>query len=125
MKTTCPYLATHAILTVTEYFSNKRSKKILVFMHRVKICSDVPSIFANKFSHSSPRYPTNFSNNNFALPKYLSHKSKYKISIRDLSLWNKALSNAEKELRETSLFKTKSKSKLLKIDGEVKYFRMI
>ena len=63
-------------------------------MHRVKICSDVPSIFANKL----PILPItrNFSKNNVALRKYLSHKSKYKISIRGPSL----LSSNEKELQE-------------------------
>ena len=72
----------------------------LVFMHRVKTCSDVSSIFANKFIYPSHRYPTNFSKNNFALPKYPSQKSKYKISIRGPSLWNKVLSNTEKELQK-------------------------
>ena len=42
-------------------------QKITVFMPRVKTCSDVPSIFANRFCH---RYPTIFSKNNVALPKY-------------------------------------------------------
>ena len=77
----------------------------LVFMHRVKTCSDVPSIFASKFVYPSHSYPTNFSKNNFALPKYLSEKSKYKISIRGPSHWNKVLSNIEKELQKTSLYK--------------------
>ena len=85
-------------------------------MHRIKTCGDVPSIFANKFTYTSHTYSTNFSKNNFALPKYLSHKSKYKISIRGPSLWNKVLSNAEKKLPETSLFKAKLKLKLLKMD---------
>ena len=85
-------------------------------MHRAKTCSDVPSIFENKFTCPFDRYPTNFSKSNFALPKYLSHKSKCKISIRGFSLWNKVLSNTEKELQGTSLFKGKLKSKLLKIN---------
>ena len=58
-------------------------------MHHVKICSDVPSIFVNKFTYPSHRYPKNFSKSNFTLPKYQSHKSKYKISIRGPSLCNK------------------------------------
>ena len=58
-------------------------QKILVFIHRVKTFSDVPSIFANKLSYSSHRYPTDFSYNKFALPKYVTNKSKYKISITD------------------------------------------
>ena len=64
-------------------------QKILVFMHRVKTCSDVPSIFTNKFIYPSYRYPTNFSQNNVTLPKYLSHESKYKISIWGPSLRKK------------------------------------
>ena len=91
-------------------------------MHRVKTFSDMPSIFANKFTYPSHKYPIHFSKNKFALPKYLSHKSKYKISVRGPSLWNKVLSNTEKELQETSLFKAKLKSEFLKVDDEVKYF---
>ena len=94
-------------------------------MHRVKTFSDIPSIFANKFTYPSHKYPTHFSESNFALPKYLSHKSKYKISVRGPSLWNKVLSSTEKELQETSLFKAKLKSEFLKVDDEVKYFRII
>ena len=90
-------------------------QKIILFLHRVKTCSDVTSIFANKFTYLSHKYPTNFSKNKFALPKYLSHKSKYKISIIRSSLWNKVLPSTEKELQETSLFKAK-------MDDEVKYF---
>ena len=90
-------------------------------MHRVKICSDAPSI-ANKFTYPSHRCPTNFKKNNFALPKYLSQTSKHKISDRGPSLWKKVLSSTEKELQETSLFKAKLKLKLLRADHEVKYF---
>lgn len=57
-------------------------QKILVFMHRVKSYSDVPSTFANKFTYLSHRYSKNFFKNSFALPKYLNHKSRYKISVR-------------------------------------------
>ena len=73
-------------------------KKILVFMHCAKTCSDLPSVFANKFTYFSHRYPTSVSKNTFPLPKYLSHKSKYKISVRGPSLWNKFQSSTEKEL---------------------------
>ena len=45
-------------------------KKILVFMHRVKTCSDVPSSSGDKFTCPSHRYPTNFLKNNYGLPKY-------------------------------------------------------
>ena len=65
-------------------------------MHRVETCSNVPTISGNKFTYPSHRYPANFSKNNFALPNY--HKSKYKISIRGHSLWDKVVPNAEKEL---------------------------
>lgn len=51
-------------------------RKILVSMHLIKACSDIPNIFGNKFTYPFHRYPTNFSKNNFALSKYLSHKSK-------------------------------------------------
>ena len=75
-------------------------------MYRVKTCGDVPCIFANKFTHLSHIHPTNLSKSNFPLPKYLSHKSKYKMSIRGLALWNKVLSSVKKKLQESSLFKT-------------------
>ena len=97
-------------------------QKILVIMHHVETCSDVPSIFPNRL----PILPIDTQHisekNNFAIPKYLSHKSKYKISIRGSLLWNKVLSSTEKELQETSLFKAKLKSNLLKMDDKVKYF---
>ena len=53
-------------------------QKVLVFIHRIKTCSDVPSIFANNFTYPSHRYPTNFSKNNFAIPKYL------KVTIQNI-----------------------------------------
>ena len=67
-------------------------------MDCVKTCSDVHDIFANKFIYPSQRYQTNFLKNNFALPKYLSHKSNCKIYIKSPSLWNKAMLNTEKDL---------------------------
>ena len=91
-------------------------------MHCVKTCSDVTSIFANTLIYPSYRYPSNFSKSNFAFPKYLSHKSRYKISIRCPSLWKNILSSTEKKLQEPSLLKAKWISKLLKMDDEVKYF---
>ena len=39
-------------------------------MHRVKTCSNVPSISGDKFTYPSHRYPTNFLKNNYGLPKY-------------------------------------------------------
>ena len=69
-------------------------QNILVFMPHVKTCSNnVTSIFANTFTYPSHRYPINFWKNNFPLAKYLTHKSKYKISIRCPSLWNNVLSS--------------------------------
>ena len=60
--------------------------RLEMILHSFKALSDVPSISANKFTYTSHRYPTNFSKNDFSLPKYLSHRSKYKISVRGPSL---------------------------------------
>ena len=103
------------------FFKNSFQKS-LVFLHGFKARGDIPNSFANKFTYPSNRYPTNFSKNNFALPKYLRHKSKYKISITGPLLWSKFLSNTEKELQEPSLLKAKLKSKLLNVDDEVTNF---
>ena len=78
-----------------------------------KTCSDVPSIFAKKITYPSHRYPANSSKNHFALTKYLSHKSKYKIRIRSPLFRNQVLLNTEKELQEISLFKAILKLKHL------------
>ena len=117
LRITKPLMSSLRVLNVLQI----NIQKIIVFMHRVKTCRDVPSIFANNFTYHFHKYPTNFSKTNFALPKYLRKKSKYKLAIRGLSLWNKVLLSTEKELQETSLFKAKLKSTLLKMDDEVKY----
>ena len=87
-------------------------------MDPVKFFSDVSGIFRNKIYLSFP--PKKFLKNNFLLPKYLIRKSKYKISIRVSSLWNKDLSSTEKERQEPHLFKRKLISKLLKMNDKVK-----
>ena len=91
-------------------------------MHRDKTCSDIPTIVAYKSAYSSNKFPspTNFLKNKFVLT--IKSQIKNKISIRDPSLWNKVLSSTEKELQEPSLLKVKLKSKLLKMNVELKYF---
>ena len=82
-------------------------------MDPVNIFSDVSGIFRNKIYLSFP--PKKFLKNNFLI-----RKSKYKISIRVSSLWNKVLWSTEKERQEPHLFKRKLISKLLKMNDKVK-----
>lgn len=46
-----------SVLTVLQ----RNIHKTLVFMHRVKTCSDIPNIFANTFACPFHIYPTYFS----------------------------------------------------------------
>ena len=49
-------------------------------------------------------------------------RTKYRISVKGAALWNKFLTESEKEIENLSLFKSKRKSKLLSYESEVIFF---
>ena len=75
--------------------------------------------FITTFKMPSHSYPTRFSNVNYSKPKtsYAKVGSGYSPAI-----WNNAVTNAEKELQSSSLFKSKLKTKLLDFENEVTFF---
>ena len=56
----------------------------------------VPSIFLTKLCKLSHAYPTNISAHNVSVLALKLKKSKYRVSIRGLLLWNNILIAAEK-----------------------------
>ena len=86
-------------------------------MHEIK-SEPAPPVFLPKFQKRAHPYPTNFSKLVF---NQLS-RSKYRIYVRGLALWNEFLTNSEKEIENLLLFKSKEKSKLLSYENEVIFF---
>ena len=64
-------------------------------MYRVEN-KTAPSIIRTKFCKPSHVYPTNFSAHKCLVPTFKLKKSKYRVSIRGLLLWNNILTTAEK-----------------------------
>ena len=90
-------------------------------MHQVEN-KPAPSIFLTKFCKPSHAYPTNFSAHNFLVPTLKLKKSKYRVSIRGLLLWNNILTTAEKTQESLSKFWTTIKEKHLSMTNEINYF---
>ena len=90
-------------------------------MHRVEN-KTAPSIFLTKFCNPSYSYPTNFSAHNFLVPTLKLKKSKYRVSIRGLLLWNNILTAAEKTQESLVKFRTTIKEKLLSMTNVINYF---
>ena len=93
----------------------------IIFMHRVEN-KTAPSIFLTKFCKPSRSYPTNFSAHNFLVPALKLRKSRYRVSIRGLLLWNNILTAAEKTQESLPKFRTTIKEKLLSMTNEINYF---
>ena len=70
-------------------------------------------------SHSDK---TRFSSVTYNKPKTRLCKSRFRISVRDLSIWDNFVANTEKERESSSLFKSKIKAKLLDFENEVTFF---
>ena len=79
-------------------------------MHRFKI-EDLLKIFKNTFKKLDHKYPTKFSFRNYSLKKHFLSSSKFAIFYREPRLWNKILSNEEKNGISSVILK-KNKSKI-------------
>ena len=93
----------------------------IIFMHRVEN-KTAPSIFLTKFCKPSRSYPTNFSAHNFLVPALKLRKSRYRVSIRGLLLWNNILTAVEKTQESLPKFRTTIQEKLLSMVNEINYF---
>ena len=58
-------------------------------------------------------YPTRFSGVNHSNSKTRLRKGRFLIPIQGAAIWNNFVANTEKELKSSSLFKSKVKTKLL------------
>ena len=81
-------------------------------MHKIKTGAG-PAAFHATFKMPSHSHPTRFSIVNYSKPKTRLRKSRFRISIRGPTIWNNFVTNTEKELESSSLFKSKVKTKLL------------
>ena len=93
----------------------------IIFMHPVEN-KNVPSIFSTKLCKPSHAYPTNFSAHNFLVPTLKLKKSKYRVSIRVLLLWNYILTAAKQTQEILPKLRTTIKEKRLSMTNEVNYF---
>ena len=91
-----------------------------IFIHKIKTGTG-PAAFHTTFRMPSHSYPTHFSSVNYSKPKTRLCKSRFRISIRGPATWNNFFSNIEKELKSSSLFKSKVKTKLFDFEYEVTF----
>ena len=84
-----------------------------------------PKVFANKFQTVKHKYPTNYSTNNYVIPKKQLNISKYAISrYVDLrALWNNFINNDIKNSTSVPLFQNAIKNRLLNYDNEISLFQ--
>ena len=94
--------------------------QIILFMYKVKM-GTVPQIFNSNFSSADHCHNTRFSLNCFQLPRS-SKVSKFSIIIRGPTLWNKFLTDNEKNNSSFPSFKQILKNKLLNFDNELTFF---
>ena len=90
-------------------------------MHPVEN-KNVPSIFSTKLCKPSHANPANFSAHNFLVPTLKLKKSKYRVSIRGLLLWNYVLTAAKQTQEILPKLRTTIKEKRLSMTNEVNYF---
>ena len=93
----------------------------LLFLHRVKN-GKATNVFLSKFLRPSHHYPTSFSQNNYIVPSFKLTKSKYRITVRALKLWNIILNIEEKLIEKHAIFKATIKTKLVLLDNAIVYF---
>ena len=92
-----------------------------IFMHKI-YNETAPATFFELFQKVSHPYPTGFSKLCYKIPKTNLAKYKYRISSRGVLIWNNFLSDYEKQIESSSLFKSKVKLKLLAFENEITYF---
>ena len=93
-------------------------------MHKIK-SQTAPKMFQNKFSKPTHKYPTNFSTSNYRIPPFKLTKSKYRISIRGLTLWKNFPINSEKMQASVTVFKRSMRKKLPKVFFEKVVLKLI
>ena len=92
-----------------------------LFMHKI-YNETAPATFFEPFQKVSHPYPTGFSKLCYKIPKTNLAKYKYRISSRGVLIWNNFLSDYEKQIESSSLFKSKVKLTLLAFENEITYF---
>ena len=73
-------------------------------MHKMN-SQTVPKIFQRKFRKPTHKNPTNFSTSNYSILPFKLSKSKYRTSIRDLTLWKNIPRNFEKMQESITVLK--------------------
>ena len=68
----------------------------LAFMHQIN-SNTARTIFLDKFKKATRNYWTNFARNNYSIPPFKLNKSKYRISIRGLTLGKNIPIDTEKK----------------------------
>ena len=74
-----------------------------------KVCNETaPATFFEPFQKVSHPHPTGFSKLCYKIPKKNLAKCKCRISSRGVLIWNNFLSDCEKQIESSSLFKSKT-----------------
>ena len=95
--------------------------QMLNFMLKTKL-QLTPKLFLTKFHTIKHKYPTNYANNNYSVPKHQLKTSKYCISIRGPTLWNKFLTNEAKTITSIPLFQKTIRNQLINYENEISLF---
>ena len=98
--------------------------QVLLFMFKSKHGLS-PNIFHSYFTKISHKYPTNFSNDNFVVPRFYLKLSSFQIQYRGPFLWNEFFQKIIKNIILNNIsfeqFKTVCKRFLLGINFDLKY----
>ena len=120
----------HASSTLKELFNSQKILNIYklnilntaIFMHNF-IMRLLLQHFSNFFRKSLIRIQQGFQN---CATRYLNqillNVNKYRISSKVVLIWNNFLSDYEKQIESSSLFKSKVKLKLVTFENEINYF---
>ena len=84
----------------------------LIFMNKVRNAT-APAVFLPKFKKPAYSYPTNFLKLNYTKQMSQFSRSKYRLPVKVPAPWNEFLTESGKEIKNSSLFKSTLKSKLL------------
>ena len=95
--------------------------QILNFMFKIKT-NTAPCIFENQFTEIQHQYSTRFSKNSFVESQLVCCQTKFSVSSRGRSLWNKLLDEQQKSLDRETCFKKSIKLSLLSLEYEIRFF---
>ena len=93
----------------------------LNFMYKTKL-GLTPSIFVDKFTAITHKYPTNYAANNFIVPSSQLKLSQFCISVRGPNIWNKFINNKIKNLSSLPMFQSAIKHKLFSSENQTSLF---